>query len=191
MLINPIPLPLPELVPLPEDFLHSSAVHGQAHVARVMIHAFRLIAVTGSHVLSASLWAAVYLHDLARTHDGICDGHGKDAWIRFKQSPAIQQRLSAGGVRTDHWPAIESAVTWHSRQNDAPDSHPHHELISLLKDADALDRVRLGDLDISYIRHPEAVDMADFADRLHQQSIHLPQGPTFFQQLWPIACSLE
>ena len=35
------------LVPTPDLFVHPSRIHGQRHVARVMIHAFRLIEATG------------------------------------------------------------------------------------------------------------------------------------------------
>jgi hypothetical protein len=43
MLTVPIPLPLASLVPAVELFVHRSTLHGQAHVSRVMVHAFRLL----------------------------------------------------------------------------------------------------------------------------------------------------
>src|SRR5678816_252081 len=70
------------LIPHPTDFAHASRTHGQAHVGRVMIHAFRLIEATGHRDDAARLWGAVYLHDLARTHDGFCEVHGRDAVLR-------------------------------------------------------------------------------------------------------------
>jgi hypothetical protein len=36
-----------------------------------MVHAFRLIAATGFVEDTAQLWAAVYLHDIARRHDDV------------------------------------------------------------------------------------------------------------------------
>jgi HD superfamily phosphodiesterase len=59
-----------EMLPRPELFLHRSTLHGQAHVGRVMIHALRLIEATGFTECACALWAAVYLHDIARVHDG-------------------------------------------------------------------------------------------------------------------------
>ena len=47
MLTVPIPLPLASLVPAAELFVHRSTLHGQAHVSRVMVHAFRLLEATG------------------------------------------------------------------------------------------------------------------------------------------------
>ena len=46
-MVPPIALPLGELAPPPSLFTHHSPLHGQSHVARVMVHAFRLIAATG------------------------------------------------------------------------------------------------------------------------------------------------
>ena len=40
------------------------------------------------------------------------------------------------------------------------------ELTRLLKDADNLDRVRLGDLKVKFLRHESAKNLADFALRL-------------------------
>ena len=58
------------LVPAPDLFHHVSTLHGQAHVARVLVHGFRLIEATGWKEEAPRLWAAIYLHDIARTHDG-------------------------------------------------------------------------------------------------------------------------
>ncbi len=41
-----VPIPLDQMVPLPELFRHRSTLHGQAHVSRVMVHAMRLIDAT-------------------------------------------------------------------------------------------------------------------------------------------------
>ena len=57
----------------------------------------------------------------------------------------------------------------------------------LLKDADALDRVRLGDLDPSYLRHPEARTMVGFAQELYRATHRsIPPSPDYFARLWPV-----
>jgi hypothetical protein len=183
----PIALPLRDLVPPPSLFLRPSELHGQPHVARVMVHAFRLIDATGAHDLSPALWAAVYLHDIARMHDGLCLRHGADAWSRLAGLPDVRELFAKGGVKEEDYPAIRTAVTEHCRSEVRLD-HPHRELAALLKDADGLDRVRLADLDVKYLRHPEAVRMADFAERLYDETNgkHLP-GDDYFEWLWPEA----
>lgn len=92
-----VPIPLDRLVPLPELFRHKSTLHGQAHVSRVMVHAMRLIEATGQQSYGPQLWASVFLHELARTHDGVCHRHGADAAQRLRDEPFLQQRLAEAG----------------------------------------------------------------------------------------------
>lgn len=182
-----IPVADEDLVPPPDLFTYHSVLHGQPHVARVLVHAFRLIAATGFVDETPRLWAAVYLHDLARTSDGLCPGHGADAWARLATLPAVQELFARGGVQPEDYPAIEAAVSLHSR-GEARAGAPEARLTKLLKDADGLDRVRLGDLDPDYLRHPEARGMIRYAQRLWGETVHkLPVGPGYFARLWPEA----
>jgi hypothetical protein len=179
-----IPIEDSELVPPPGLFLHPSRLHGQAHVARVLVHGLRLIAATGFVDETAKLWAAVYIHDIARQHDGHCTRHGADAWARLATLPDVEALLARGGVRQDDHAAIETAVTSHCR-GELPKDHPHWRLTSLLKDADGLDRVRLGDLDPRYLRNPEATSMVAFAGELFDRTAPWPAGDDYFVRLWP------
>jgi hypothetical protein len=182
-----IPVPDDELVPPPELFLHPSRIHGQAHVARVLVHAFRLVAATGCPELMPRLWAAVYLHDIARLHDGRCHAHGADAWARLATLPHVRALFARGGVRQADDPAIQVAVTLHSK-GEAEPGEPHARLVRLIKDADGLDRVRLYDLDPGMLRHDEARAMVPFAERLHRETHRaLTPGPDYFARIWPAA----
>jgi hypothetical protein len=155
-------------VPLPQHFRHASAVHGQSHVARVMVHALRLIEATGWEEESARLWAAVYLHDLERTHDGRCHKHGADAVARWRTQEALRLHIFSAGIDQADRDAVELAVELHCQPDSEmpPKDHKHWRLVALLKDADGLDRVRLGDLDPKYLRLPESRKMVDFAQKL-------------------------
>jgi hypothetical protein len=180
------------MVPLPALFRHRSDLHGQAHVARVMIHAMRLIAATGRHAYGPQLWASVFLHDLARTHDGVCHRHGADAATRLRDEPGLQQRLTEAGLVATDYTAIEAAVTAHSAPKEVSREHPHWTLIALLKDADGLDRVRLGDLDPRYLRNPEAKPMVQFAQALFDATDGvIATGPAHFEQLLAAAKRLS
>ncbi|MBM4059987.1 MAG: hypothetical protein FJ265_02675 [Planctomycetes bacterium] len=188
----PIALPLEELVPGPELFVHASSLHGQAHVARVLVHAFRLVAATGRPDEVRRLWAAVYLHDLARTHDGRCQRHGEDAVRQFAPRPELRALFARGGVEAGDYEPIHTAVVFHSRPDGLDRRHPHWPLLALLKDADGLDRVRLGDLDPRYLRHPEARGMVGFAERLYAATDgRLPAGAAHFPALWAEAVRLD
>jgi hypothetical protein len=180
-----IKVPDSGMVPLPKLFLHPSTLHGQAHVARVLIHALRLIKATGFVEETPRLWGAVYLHDIARKHDGRCSVHGKNAWLRLASLPKVDALLRHGGVRNEDYPAIEYAVTIHSRGEPSP-SDPYYRLGTLLKDADGLDRVRLGDLNPAMLRHDQARSMVGFAQRLFDETNwKLKIGPNYFGRLWP------
>jgi len=179
-----IPLPDEEMLPLPELFLHSSTLHGQAHVGRVMVHALRLIGATGAVEETIRVWAAVYLHDIARRHDGVAPRHGAEACARLRDLPETLALLARAGLREEDVPAVEVAVTRHSNGEGRP-GEPHLRLIQLLKDADGLDRVRLGDLDPRYLRIPAARGMASFAEQLYEETDggHAP-GADYFAWLW-------
>lgn len=179
-----IPVSDEDLLPPPSLFLHHSELHGQVHVGRVMVHALRLVAAAGLVDEAPRLWAAVYLHDIARTHDGRSPSHGADAWARLATLPAVQALLALGGVRDTDGPAIEYAVTVHSCGEPNP-SDPHYRLGALLKDADALDRVRLNDLKVRMLRHGQARAMVPFAQRLYDETDRaLRPGPSCFAQIW-------
>jgi len=82
------------------------------------------------------------------------------------------------------YPAIEAAVTAHSAPKEVSREHPHWPLIALLKDADGLDRVRLGDLDPRYLRHPESKGMVPFTQALFDATDGvIATGPPHFEQL--------
>ena len=192
MTLPSIGVPLGDLAPPPSLFTHASTLHGQSHVARVMVHGFRLIAATGWTDEAPRLWAAVYLHDIARTHDGLCYRHGGDAMKKLETLPGVRALFARGGVRDDDYPLIHTAVVHHSLPKELDREHPHWRLTSLLKDADGLDRVRLGDLDPRYLRNPEARGMIDFAESLYAETNGVvPNGEDHFADLWPHALRLS
>jgi len=177
------------LIPHPSDFAHPSKIHGQAHVGRVMVHAFRLIEATGMADEASRLWGAVYLHDLARTHDGFDEVHGMHAVMRVNESTDLQERLIARGVQSDD-PSMLLAVMMHCLPDDhsAFGGKPVWPLLAMLKDVNGLDRVRFGDLDASYLRFPETRGMVKFAEDLYSQSHRrVKEGPNFLMDLLKVA----
>jgi hypothetical protein len=175
-----VTVPDEDLVPPLELFWHASEIHGRDHVARVLIHAFRLVGATGLFEEGPRLWAAVYLHDLARQHDGVSPAHGGLAWRRLAELPDVRALFARGGVRDEDYPAIQAAVTLHSTA-DPTRAHPFWRLTALLKDADALDRVRIGDLNPAALRHPEARErhVLQFAAYLYRNSIGFAKRADF------------
>lgn len=190
LLVNPIPLPLEDMVPHPEDFLHHSRIHGQAHVARVVIHTLLLVKMLGMEDRSASSWAAAYIHDIGRRHDGGCRRHGRDALQRLDELPHVKALLERGGAAASDWEGIAVAVENHCRE-EIPKTHPHWEITAVLKDADGLDRVRLRDLDPRFLRFPQSRALLPFAKALYNETHgKITPGPGLFAELWPIAQEL-
>ena len=177
------------LIPHPSDFAHVSKTHGQAHVGRVMVHAFRLIDATGNTEEASRLWGAVYLHDLARTHDGFDEVHGMHAVMRVNESTDLQERLIARGIQSDD-PSMLLAVMMHCLPDDhsAYGGKPIWPFLAMLKDVDALDRVRFGDLDPSYLRNEATRGMTQFAADLYSQTHRrVKEGPNYFTDLLKVA----
>jgi hypothetical protein len=83
---------------------------------------------------------------------------------KLETLPHLRELFALGGVQDDDYALIRTAVVHHSLPNELDGDHPHWRLTSLLKDADGLDRVRLGDLDPRRLRNPQARSMITFAE---------------------------
>jgi HD superfamily phosphodiesterase len=156
-----------------EWFTHASWLHGVHHTQRVHVHAQRLVrkldwaAADASIVLTAALW-----HDIGRVNDGWDPRHGTLSAARVRRR-GLHASLTVADTRLALF-----AVRYHCRSDKrgklraAGQHDPERALriLWLLKDADALDRVRLGDgayeVDSTALRHACSVEMVDFAVEL-------------------------
>ncbi|HUT79044.1 MAG TPA: hypothetical protein VM285_15200 [Polyangia bacterium] len=154
------------LQPTWEDFDHKSGLHGLWHTNRVMLHVLVLGRAGGldERVILQAFCAAT-IHDQARTHDGGCPHHGKRA-VRTKLA-AWLGRFAGAGLPLGDLPAVTDAVEHHCRA-ELPREHRSYPALALLKDADALDRFRLGepDLDVRMLRHDFTLRFVSFAREL-------------------------
>ncbi len=141
-------------------------IHGTAHIQRVHILAERLARdlawddTARRRVLAAALW-----HDLGRTHDGDEPEHGARSAERAVELHLVDTLPPADAQ------AVLFAIRYHSLADEtgrAAGTEGDRQILWLLKDADALDRIRLGrhDLDTSRLRFAESRDLVGFATRL-------------------------
>jgi hypothetical protein len=174
----------------PEWFPHPSWLHGMSHTQRVHIHARRLVRELNwteddaRVVLSAALW-----HDIGRVDDGRDPRHGVRGAARV-----VELGLHASLSEADAQLAL-FAIRHHCRDDDhgalraARQDDPARALriLWLLKDADALDRVRLAppgagafEVDSSMLRHDCTPRMIDFAVELLKAmpQTHTPASTT-------------
>lgn len=149
-----------------EQFDHPSWIHGIKHTYRVMIHCLRLGKITGKVLEAKNAFFGAYIHDMARLHDGYCTRHGADA-ARFKL-PLYYDLFKRNGANSDDLKIIQQIVTWHSLPNEPTRDHNIWPTLAILKDADALDRIRLGEHDLNpdYLRHPETHKSIIFGEEL-------------------------
>ena len=153
-----------------------SHLHGRGHTARVMVWA--AVLTRGTEWFEPVVWAAA-CHDLRRQDDGADPEHGfrAGAWVRtrlpqmLREPPADLERIAR-------------ACDWHV----CPDRRSgwDHPVLWLLKDADGLDRVRLHNLDPSYLRHRETRRWLKQADLLYRATRRL-QDPA---RIWQRAADL-
>ena len=156
-----------------DQFDHPSRLHGIGHTYRVMVHVYRLAnGLHRSDLLLPGL-AAAYLHDMARRHDGYCDQHGR--WSAESKLPEYRPFFLEHGIKDQEMDFIAVALENHSRMEELDISDPAYDLAAVLKDADALDRIRLGDhnLNTKYLRYPESIGMIAFARDLYFSSRNL------------------
>jgi hypothetical protein len=180
-------LPIESLAPSTEIFAFHSHVHGQPHVSRVIIHTLLLVDALGYEDYGPSAWAAAYIHDIGRRNDDICREHGRYSMERLETLPEIKSLLEKGGVTPEDWEGITFAVENHCRP-DIPRTHPYWTLTAILKDADGLDRVRLGDLVSGLLRFPQSRALVPFATALYEQTHEIIKpGPDYFSNVWSIA----
>ena len=150
-----------ELYTIPFDY--ESEIHGRLHSARVLIHALFLSKLKGLSVADRNiLCTAALWHDTGRKNDGYCKEHGYSGYTNYKNDC-----MGASEKPND---IVSFLIKYHCRSDaegyaeigKKPILNAQKErvtmLYSIFKDADALDRVRLGirDLDVNQLRCSES-----------------------------------
>lgn len=150
-------------------------VHTEGHCERVLLHALRLANMQKLRIRATiALCHTAIFHDTRRKDNYLDKGHGERAAEYYKA-------FCAEHADMHYLPEAYAAIRFHDQddtlgdayiQNEGKDEAPawltvYHDF----KDADALDRYRLGTwcLDANYLRSQEAKEMMPFAlDLVHQ-----------------------
>lgn len=139
-------------------------IHGAPHTARVLVWADAIaVAIAAPDALRGRelRWAAA-VHDVGRIDDGIDPGHGgrSAAWA-VDRLPSIRPETAGLDI-----PFLAELCRWH----EVPDREIERLSLELLilKDADALDRARLGDLDPSRLRLARSLGLVAAAEKLER-----------------------
>lgn len=167
------------------------AIHYRPHWARVCLLALALGEAEGLDEADLdALCAAAMFHDSRRRDPYLDTGHGQraaDYYTQFcSECASGASRHSEAGRRIVFDERVYQAIAWHDRDDadgkaalaaaghDVPSGTAASGLhmLELFKDADALDRVRLGSdgLDTSYLRTPHALELVEYAHGLNEFS---------------------
>lgn len=178
------PLLIQTLEQLDHSVLFVSKMHGLGHIERTILQGGFCAMEEGlSRPDTELLLLECSYHDVGRQNDWVDDLHGHRS----------AQRIGAITGRTgEDLKLLQGAVDAHSRRETvlratvegyAPADLDRAILLAqLLKDADGLDRVRIGDLDPSYLRKESSRKRASLAlevFRRYQTSIGMPPEPFF------------
>ena len=152
--------------------LYESDYHGPGHIGRVMLLG-AIIAMQQRFTARETelLLIACAYHDIGRINDYRDEHHGRRAADMLPEIPGL-------GVTADELTCIQAAVATHSTDDEKIDAFAGaygvaaetgalcRRLCKGLKDADNLDRVRIGDLDTRHLRFPESKRMKPTAEAI-------------------------
>lgn len=139
-------------------------IHGAPHTTRVLVWAdvlARQVGEPGALRYDELLWSAA-VHDVGRFNHGIDTAYGARSASGVRSTLATQRPPA----RTADLAFVAELCQWHEVQDRAIERLSLELLI--LKDADALDRARLGDLDPTRLRLARSVDFVEAAERLER-----------------------
>jgi len=167
-------------------FVRWSSLHGVQHTRRVHVHAQRLAEELGWPRADAELVLhAALLHDIGRLGDGVEPGHGASGVERADELGLLT------ALPDEDAAVVRFAILRHSLPDDGAREHAEGlaaasdparrladparalRILWLLKDADALDRIRLGfgeRADPRQLRCERARELLGFAEALYAAS---------------------
>ena len=159
---------------LQTERLYKSGIHGQGHIERVMLLGAIVAKQQGFSARETELLlVACSYHDIGRLDDSRDDLHGK------RSADAIST-IPLPYVSAEELCAVQAAIATHSTKDSMIESfadeyrvpEEYRDLCRLLckglKDADNLDRVRLGDLDVRHLRFEESRSLDNAAAAIYR-----------------------
>lgn len=133
--------------------------HGKLHTARVLFLALTIIQagkIKLNPMERTQLLTAIVFHDIGRMHDGVDNGHGK-AGREIYEKTARSSADTAICFLIEYHCLDDKLAEEYLKSTDTIRARKRTWLLyQILKDADALDRVRFGiyDLDVNQLRLP-------------------------------------
>ena len=165
------------------EILHQSRLHGRSHIERTMLFG-TLLAMKESLSQSDTillLFGCSY-HDVGRQSDRLDDLHGQRSAARMAEITGLSEGDDLNILRTmaEAHSINDAQLGTVCKKYNVQDLERARKLAFLLKDADALDRVRISHmLDTRYFRFPNSHALLPFAFRIYgaeQTRVHQMDG---------------
>lgn len=164
---------LGEKVDIKSNLFHKpNGIHGVTHAERVL---FLALAISYMEDMTEENRAIIIMgakyHDIGRGHDTTCLDHGAYGYIKMKRLGLLDKVSSKDEeiikyIIENH--CIDDLDAYENvKDYNVEDINHAMELLNILKDADNLDRVRIDDLDISYLRTNSAKELVEIAYELY------------------------
>ena len=149
--------------------LYQSYIHGEGHIERALLYGALVARDTGASEADVRLLLDMCsYHDVGRINDWLDESHGYRSALRLGELT---------GRSGEELKLMRAGVEAHSRRDGdldaslekyAPvDMDRCRYLALMLKDADGLDRVRISDLDVSFLRFEESRKYKAFSEYLY------------------------
>ena len=156
-----------------EHYEEPWGIHGVEHTRRVLILALSLIELLNNAIVNPQIiiYTALY-HDIGRDGDGISYIHGYKSWRKVNRLKLFENldmtdsdKEIIGFIICNHCIDDEIAIKI-SENKFGQQLTCVMKLLYLFKDADALDRIRIHDLNIDYLHYKESETLVKLAHLL-------------------------
>ena len=166
------------LAGLKREALYMSRVHGVGHIERTMVHgAMCAWAEKLSEADTRLLLTMCSYHDTGRICDYLDGAHGRRSAEKLAALTGLageDLREAMAGIEAH---SVSDKLMEGILASYAPENLPRARMLAqMLKDADGLDRVRIDDLNVSYLRRAPSRERGRFARKLLDRYMALEQA---------------
>ena len=152
-------------------------IHGIGHIYRTMIGGAMIGHLLQTPREGLLAFCGAYIHDLARKGEGEEPEHGANAVIKyFDKFNHLWDKYKLSAEERE-W--IKQAVTQHSIREQLTPNDKGYAVMAILKDADALDRCRIGDLNPRWLRYAESRMLVTKMEEIYKWTQHVNSDLSF------------
>lgn len=155
------------------DALYLSHVHGFGHIERTMIHG--AICAAAENLPSAETRLLLLMcsyHDTGRENDFLDAAHGARSAVKLEALTGLtgeDLKEAMAGIEAH---SVNDRLMDEILDKYAPKDRDRARLLAeMLKDADGLDRVRINDLNVKFLRRPASPGRGGFAQELFDRYV--------------------